>query len=42
MPANMFAGVDYETAYVPEKARLMLKRFDQKSVHCQIIYELNY
>jgi heme-degrading monooxygenase HmoA len=37
-----FAGEDYETAYVPEKARLILKRFDQKSVHCQIVCELNY
>jgi hypothetical protein len=39
---KQFAGEDFETAYVPEKARLILKRFDQKSVHCQIIYELNY
>ena len=39
---KQFAGEDYETAYVPAKARLILKRFDPKSVHCQIIYELNY
>ena len=37
-----FAGEDYETAYVPAKARQILKRFDPKSVHSQIIYELNY
>ena len=37
-----FAGEDYETAYVPAKARLLLKRFDLKSVHCQVLYELNY
>lgn len=37
-----FAGQDYETAYVPAKARLILKRFDPKSVHCQVLYELNY
>lgn len=39
---KLFAGEDYETAYVPAKARMILKRFDQKSAHCQIIYELNY
>lgn len=39
---KQFAGEDYETAYVPAKARLILKRFDPKSVHCQVIYELNY
>ena len=39
---KQFAGEDYETAYVPAKARLILKRFDPKSVHCEIIYELNY
>jgi heme-degrading monooxygenase HmoA len=39
---KQFAGEDYETAYVPAKARRILKRFDPKSVHCEIIYELNY
>ena len=39
---KQFAGEDYETAYVPAKARLILKRFDPKSVHCEIIYEINY
>ena len=39
---KQFAGEDYETAYVPAKARLILKRFDPTSVHCEIIYEINY
>jgi hypothetical protein len=39
---KQFAGEDYETAYVPERARMILKRFDPKSVHCEVIYELNY
>ena len=39
---KQFAGENYETAYVPAKARLILKRFDPESVHCEIIYELNY
>src|SRR5258707_15503792 len=39
---KQFAGDDYETAYVPAKARQILKRYDPKSVHCKIIYELNY
>lgn len=28
-----FAGEDYEVAYVPEKARAVLKRFDERSRH---------
>jgi heme-degrading monooxygenase HmoA len=39
---KQFAGEDYETAYVPAKARQILKRYDPKSVHCEIIYELIY
>jgi heme-degrading monooxygenase HmoA len=39
---KQFAGEDYETAYVPAKAKLILKRFDPKSVHCQVLYEVNY
>ena len=39
---KQFAGDEYETAYVPAKARQILKRFDPMSVHCKIIYELNY
>ncbi|HET7000642.1 MAG TPA: antibiotic biosynthesis monooxygenase [Puia sp.] len=39
---KQFAGEDFEAAYVPAKARQILKRFDPKSVHCEVIYELNY
>ena len=31
-----FAGEDYETAYVPAKAREILKRFDARSQHYEI------
>lgn len=31
-----FAGEDYEQAYVPEKARKVLARFDQRSQHYEI------
>jgi antibiotic biosynthesis monooxygenase (ABM) superfamily enzyme len=32
-----FAGPDYETAVVPEKARRLLKRFDTRSAHYEIV-----
>jgi len=31
-----FAGDDYETAYVPEKARAVLARFEQRSAHFEV------
>ena len=31
-----FAGADYETAYVPEKARQVLARFDARSQHYEL------
>ena len=31
-----FQGADYETAYVPEKARRVLSRFDDRSQHYDI------
>jgi heme-degrading monooxygenase HmoA len=31
-----FAGADYETAYVPEKARRVLARFDARSQHYEL------
>ena len=31
-----FAGEDYETAVVPEKARAVLSRFDERSQHYEI------
>lgn len=37
-----FVGEDYETVYVPEKARKVLSRFDNKSVHCELRETLNY
>ena len=37
-----FAGADYEMCYVPEKARKVLSRFDDRSQHYEIINELFY
>ena len=34
-----FAGEDYEAAVVPEKARKLLSRFDERSQHYEIIVE---
>lgn len=34
-----FAGEDFETAYVPPKARAVLKRFDARSQHYELQYE---
>ena len=31
-----FAGEDHETAYVPEKARAVLARFDARSQHFEV------
>lgn len=31
-----FVGDDYEHAYVPEKARNVLKRFDDRTIHFEI------
>ena len=31
-----FVGEDYETVYVPEKARKVLARFDSKSIHSEL------
>ncbi len=39
---RQFAGENYETAYVPAKAREVLSRFDDKSVHCELRHELHY
>jgi len=35
---KQFAGDNYETAYVPVKARGILSRFDLKSIHCELRY----
>ena len=37
-----FAGDDYEQCVVPTEARKVLKRFDMKSQHYEIIQELSY
>ena len=36
-----FAGKDYEKAVVPPEARKLLKRFDERSKHYEIIYKLS-
>ncbi len=35
-----FAGEDYEAAVVPEKARVLLSRFDSRSQHYEIRVEM--
>jgi heme-degrading monooxygenase HmoA len=37
-----FAGEDYEKAYVPDKAKVLLSHFDERSVHCHLKYALHY
>lgn len=37
-----FAGDDYETAYVPAKAREVLDRFDERSTHFDVRQRLTY
>lgn len=37
-----FVGEDYETVYVPDRARAVLKRFDQKSKHYELVEARNY
>jgi antibiotic biosynthesis monooxygenase (ABM) superfamily enzyme len=37
-----FTGEDYETAYVPDKARQVLSRFDSRSQHYEIKDTLRY
>ena len=39
---KQFAGDDYETAYVPAKAREVLLRFDARSIHCDLRHNLQY
>lgn len=36
-----FAGEDYETAYVPPAARAVLSRFDERSLHFDVVLEPN-
>jgi len=37
-----FVGEDYERSYVPEKARAILSRHDERSQHYEIVNEINY
>jgi antibiotic biosynthesis monooxygenase (ABM) superfamily enzyme len=37
-----FMGDDYEQSYVPERARLVLSRFDDTAQHYEIIDNINY
>jgi len=37
-----FVGEDYETVYVPDRARAVLKRFDDKSKHYEEIETRTY
>ncbi len=37
-----FAGEDYETAFVPAKAREVLDRFDERSAHYEVRERLKY
>lgn len=37
-----FMGEDYERSYVPEKARQVLSRYDNASLHYEIIDEIAY
>ena len=39
---KQFAGENYETAYVPAKARKILARFDEKSQHYEVKEQLRY
>ncbi len=37
-----FAGKDYETAHVPPEAQAVLSRFDSRSIHCELRYDIHY
>jgi hypothetical protein len=37
-----FAGENYHTAHVPPKARALLSRFDETSIHCEMRHSLEY
>jgi len=37
-----FASEDYETAYVPESARAVLKRYDPRSAHYEVLDRIDY
>jgi heme-degrading monooxygenase HmoA len=37
-----FTGEDYEIAHVPPNARKVLKKFDDRSQHYEVLEEINY
>jgi heme-degrading monooxygenase HmoA len=37
-----FTGEDYEVAHVPEPAHTVLKRFDARSQHYDLVHEMSY
>jgi hypothetical protein len=39
---KQYMGEDYETAYVLPQAQKLLKRYDKKSAHCEMLHELKY
>ncbi len=39
---KIFAGEDYETAYVPSSARKVLSRFDERSQHYEVREQIEY
>ena len=39
---KQFAGEDYEHAYVPQKARQVLSRYDDRSQHYEIREHISY
>lgn len=39
---KQFAGEDYERAYVPAKARAVLKRFDERAQHYEVRAQHTY
>ena len=39
---RQFAGEDFETAYVPSKARDVLARFDERSQHYEVLENIKY
>ena len=39
---KQFAGEDYETSYVPEKARRILSRHDERSQHYEVKENIRY
>lgn len=39
---KQFMGEQYETAYVLPQAQKLLLRYDQQSIHCELVHEEGY